>query len=289
MHRIGVRGLLTAVGLPYKNNEEAAAVPQLLQKLQDLADDAGGPAPLPARPDTSLVDDLLGKHGNEQFVAVYEARDALSERLQCLALGQGAKGEPDSPRWQVLQRLLTHADNRPVAYQVRPQAQAILTNRSLLADPDPVKPLVAELSADLRAAAPAGPRPAGRMRATASWTRSRNTDEWRKLSDEQWEKIFHANGLGPVEPLAVGTEEQLLATLDAKPLTTWEDWILAIPARIVKAREQAAKLLEPKAVRVYPKAATLHTTAEVDAYLARPAGRDRAKGRSGQSGHHLAG
>ena len=71
------------------------------------------------------------------------------------------------------------------------------------------------------------------------------------LTDEQWEQIFRANGLGPVEPLVVGTEEQLLATLDAKPLTTWEDWIVAIPARILKAREQAAKQLEPKAVRVF--------------------------------------
>ena len=35
-----------------------------------------------------------------------------------------------------------------------------------------------------------------------------------------------------------------------------------------KAREQAAKLLEPKAVRVRPKRTTLHTAEEVDAYLA---------------------
>ena len=33
------------------------------------------------------------------------------------------------------------------------------------------------------------------------------------------------------------------------------------------AREQAAKLLEPKAVRVRPKSTTLHDEAEVDLYL----------------------
>jgi hypothetical protein len=72
---------------------------------------------------------------------------------------------------------------------------------------------------------------------------------------------------GPVEALIVGSEEQLLATLDAKPLRTWKYWIVAIPARIAKEREQAVKLLEPKAVRVYPKATTLHSAADVDTYL----------------------
>ena len=192
-------------------------------------------------------------------MAVYEAREALQNLYNAWRSAKAQK-EDRVPRWAVLQRLLTHADNRPATYQVRPQVQAILASRSLLADPDPVKPLIAELSTDLRGALQLarGRLVDARDRELAAL---RNTDEWQKLSDEQWEKIFHANGLGPVEPLTVGTEEQLLATLDAKPLTTWEDWIVAIPARIAKAREQAAKLLEPKAVRVCPKATTLRTAA----------------------------
>ena len=42
---------------------------------------------------------------------------------------------------------------------------------------------------------------------------------------------------------------------------------MAVPTRMRKARERAAKLLEPKAVRVRPKRSTLHTVQEVDAYL----------------------
>jgi len=66
----------------------------------------------------------------------------------------------------------------------------------------------------------------------------------------------------------VGTEEELLATLDGTALKTWEDWIVAVPARISKAREQAARLLEPKAVRVRPKSTTVYSIADVDGYLA---------------------
>jgi hypothetical protein len=59
----------------------------------------------------------------------------------------------------------------------------------------------------------------------------------------------------------------LLSTLDAKPLSVWEDWVVAVPARMRQAREQAARLLEPKTVRVRPKSTTLRTLAETDAYL----------------------
>ena len=43
--------------------------------------------------------------------------------------------------------------------------------------------------------------------------------------------------------------------------TTLQSWI-------DEAREQAAKLLEPKAVKVRPRSVTLHSEAELDAYLA---------------------
>jgi hypothetical protein len=211
------------------------------------------------------VDDLLGKHGNEQFVAVFEARDALQSAHADWKSAKALK-ETRVPRWDFLQRLLTHAGNRPVTYSVRPQVQAILTNRSLLSDPDPVKPLITALSTDLHSALQLA-----RDRLVEARDRElealKGTDEWQKLPDEQWQKILREHKLGPVEPLTVGTEEQLLATLDATPLRTWEDWIVAIPARIAKTREQAAKVLEPKAVRLYPKATTLRTVGDVDAYL----------------------
>ena len=266
LHRIGVRQLLTGVGLPFKNNEEAAAIPQILQKLADLADDAGGPPPLPPIPAKSLVEDLLGVTGNEQFVAVYAARGKLLDSYHAWKAAKSLK-ETRLPRWQVLQRLLVHAGGRPVAHTVRPQAEAVMSSRSLLTEPDPVKPLITELSTDLRAALQLA-----RDRLVEGRQQELNallsTEEWQKLTDEQWQKILRDNGLGTIDPLVVGTEEQLLATLDGKPLKTWEDWILAVPQRIGKAREQAAKLLEPTSVRVRAKSTTLHTAQDVDGYLA---------------------
>jgi len=95
-----------------------------------------------------------------------------------------------------------------------------------------------------------------------------DTVEWNKLSDEQWREILRAQGLGPITELHVGTDGLLLAALDAKPLDAWATEALVAPTRMRQAREQAAKLLEPKAVRVRPKSTTLKTVSEVDVYLA---------------------
>jgi len=58
-----------------------------------------------------------------------------------------------------------------------------------------------------------------------------------------------------------------LDALDAESLTQLRDRASTLPGRAQRAREEAAKLLEPKAVTYRPKAATLHNETELDAYL----------------------
>ena len=62
--------------------------------------------------------------------------------------------------------------------------------------------------------------------------------------------------------------DSLLLTLDANSLSDWSGKLAALPGRIGKAREDAAKKLEPKTVRVHPKSATLRTLPDVNDYLA---------------------
>ena len=93
------------------------------------------------------------------------------------------------------------------------------------------------------------------------------TAEWERLSQVDRQTLVSKHELGPVTELNVGTDAALLEALDAAPLAAWENRIAALPARFARAREEAAKLLEPKAVRVRPKPATLKTVVEVDEYL----------------------
>ena len=265
LHRIGVRKLCADLGLSVKNGEEAQATPRLLQQLSDLADDAGGPAPLPAVPSKAVIDELLGKSGSEQLVAAFDQRSELFERFTTWS-HEKELAKTRLPLWQTLQRLLAHAEGRAAADRIRPQVEAVLANRSLLSEPDPVQPLINALCADLRRALQMSRQRLVDAR-EAELESVKATEEWAKLSDERWHGILARHSLGPVATLDVGTDEKLLATLSETPLKTWDDWAVSMPGHMRAAREEAAKLLEPKAVRVRPKATTLHTVDEVDDYV----------------------
>jgi hypothetical protein len=138
--------------------------------------------------------------------------------------------------------------------------------RLLLKDPDPSKPLLEQLTTDLRAALQDARQRVvdARDRELAALS---ETAEWTKLSDVQWKEILGENGLGPIPELKIGTNDLLLAALDAKSLDAWATDALVVPTRIQCAREQAAKLLEPQAVKVRPASTTLHTKEDVKKYL----------------------
>lgn len=128
-------------------------------------------------------------------------------------------------------------------------------------------PLTAALAASLRG---------GLQEARARLDESREhevgtlmaSEEWRGLGETERHTILRANALGPVPTLDVGTDDALLAALDAAPLTDWEDKIAALPQRVARARAEMTRLRSPQAVPVRPRPATLKTPDDVDTYLA---------------------
>ena len=66
----------------------------------------------------------------------------------------------------------------------------------------------------------------------------------------------------------VGTEADLVRTLDQTPLPTWKTKTDALPQQFSRAAMAAVKLLEPKAQRVHLISGTLKTEQEVKAWLA---------------------
>ncbi len=123
LQRIQVRKLIGDMGLPVKSGEEAEAIPRVLQRLLDLADDAGGSPPEPERPSKASVLALQALSGNDQFVAVYEARSDLFDRFQAWSKAKALR-EERRPQWDILRRLLAHAAGRHIVQQVTPQGGA---------------------------------------------------------------------------------------------------------------------------------------------------------------------
>jgi len=73
----------------------------------------------------------------------------------------------------------------------------------------------------------------------------------------------------PAAQLSVPSDEALVSALDAKSLSSRCAEADAVPGRVQKALEQAAKLLEPKVRPVTIERSTLTTEADVDAWLDR--------------------
>lgn len=269
--KIAVRKLLADLGIPFKTGEEAEAIPLALEKLATSAKGAGGDPPLPERPSAATVEKLKGMSGNERFVAVYEAREGLLSDFQSWTKA-AEKAAGRLPRWLELLRLLDQAKGRGVYGQVKPQADAVREGRTLLQDPDPLPPLQEKLATLLRSELQSVRKRLEELR-DREMAALEASSEWTRLQESQRERLVREHGLGPVPELKVATDEALLATLDDCALAEWGDRVVALPARFARAREAAARLLEPKAVRVSLPTATLKSAGEVDDYLASLRGR----------------
>jgi len=263
--RLAVKGLLTTAGIAYEAGQEAAQLSALLQRLKDLAGRAGGPPPLPEPPDTDHLDALLALGGNQRFRAVAGDHDRLSSDLERWRAADQQR-EKREGKWHHLERLLRHADGLPVAAEVLPAITAIREGRQLLDDPDPIAPLLAELTAALREAVTRRAEDLDDAQREAA-AELEAWDEWQSLDPVDREAIIADAKLAAAEPPDVSSEAKLLAALDATPLDAWQDRISLVPGRRGHARQRAAKLLEPESVTVSPLPGTIKNDKDLDNYV----------------------
>lgn len=263
--RMAVRGVLTDAKVPYTAGQEGAAISGLLQHLSDLAEHAGGVAPLPAPPDTSHLDGLMALVGNQQFRAVAEAAERLRQDVQ-IWTNAGEQRAQRERSWTKLERLLEHARELDEAAAIGSQRDAVLSSRLLLEDPDTVAPLIDQVCDALRGAVTSATTElaAAYDREIAGLAAS---DEWQALDSSDRERLLKQAGLSAVVPPAIANEEELLRALDGVPIAAWKERMQALPAKVAGARAAAAKQLEPTSVAVKPANATLKTAADVESYL----------------------
>jgi hypothetical protein len=264
--RIQLRGLLTELQIPFRNGEEGAAIPALLERLLNLANEAGGAAPLPERPSTVKISEFNGLIGNEQFAAMVEMREEVKSLSKKWVAARSRK-DGRLPRWQTLQQLQRHAAGLIFAEEVGPDIQAILTNRTLLDDPDPLQPLLNHLVDALRQAVQEAYK-AYQEAFKQGIAEISKLPTWKALTEEQHQNVLFQSGLvtqaaGP----KVSTAEELLTSLNSAPLESWKSRTSALATQFEQARLLAARLLEPEAVQIRLPSATIKTEAELDAYL----------------------
>jgi hypothetical protein len=265
MQLIKIRQLFGSVGVPCQPKEEQAKLPALLAKLRDQASKAGGTAPAPEAPRLSVLEAIEGQSGNAQLLEVYTRADEIASLSK--AWVHTAEGIAKRlPAWHQLQDLLRHAKTLAPYAALKTEAQAVETQRALLAEPDPVRPLLDKVVDLLRQALNA--KLATYKQAFVQQQQQLHGDtEWNKLSDTQRADLTSRHHLKPQADPPLGTPEQLQDALDDCDLDHWVSKADALPSRFEAARMAAVQLLKPNVVHLSLPKRTLNNTEELKAWL----------------------
>ena len=263
--RIAVRGLATALGLPIQNGDEVEAVPRILMHIREQAHAAGGEPPLPQPPDQTLVTDLQGIPGNQQVVEVAGRVEELIKYYQDCSQATEVIRER-MPAWKQLEALLPHSRQLEEHVSLKSQMDAVRTGRNMLDNPSPLPPLLNQFTTALRKAVSEQHEclKAERDREVAELEAS---DDWTKIKPDDRKNILDSSELGPVLDLNIGSDEELLRSLNDTTLNEWSNRILATRTRGTQTREKIAKLLSPEAVTIRIPRTTLGSKEEVESYV----------------------
>ena len=263
--RIRLRGLFPTAGIPCKPNEEGATAGQFLQKLMDLARQAGGPPPLPEPPKTTHIADLQALAGNEQLAGILNDHETLTRNAEdWIAAGQLAERRQGS--WQQLQDLLKYASGQSFAETIRSQSDAIATDRRLLDTADPLPDLIKAAVDGLRTAITTV-ESAYNTVYDQGMTALTDAGNWQKLDDDQQQTILKSSGLGKIDKGAVGNAEEVLTSLSKVNLESWATKMAALPHQFAEARRHADKLFEPKIQHIPLSSDTLKTREDIEIWI----------------------
>jgi hypothetical protein len=170
------------------------------------------------------------------------------------------------PGWEALRRLLKHSAALPPASEFQNQAEAVRIQRRLLDSTDPVPEIRKSLSGILRAAVNAAAQEYEKTYRQELATLEAN-DNWRRLAATDRKRILTDEHIDSLPRVAVGSEDELLSTLERTPLTQWRTKTDALAQQSARAAMAAALLLEPLAQRVHLTSATLKTPEDVRAWV----------------------
>lgn len=269
--KVKLRALFQKAGVKCQSNDDVEIKSgEFLAAVLTLAQTGGGDAPLPEVPNTNPIKELQSLFGNEQLSAILRKYDSISTDIDTWSK-RATIAKQRTPRWQSLLALLAHAERGalPEAVEVRTQVDAIIAHRQLLDATDPVPPLASTLGAALRKKLTSLATHAAQVHEQNAVAIAEDAN-WKALGEKDLaarESIATAHRLAPPPDISVGTEDDLLAALGSRSLTSWSELAAAIPGQFDSARRDAAKALLPKAQSVKLPSATIKSKDDLAAWL----------------------
>ena len=265
--RISLRKLFQTAKVECNPNEETEAAGVFLNKLGELAQSAGGEAPLPEYPDTHHLKNLQSLVGNELLVGILNCQVELFNNIKDWTRASEL-AEQRLPSYSRLRSLARHAQGLSVANKVQPQIEAIEANRSLLVVTDPVPDLVKVLVDALRTELVTAEKLFTEIYDQET-QHLESAQTWQKISQADRDRILNVLQIERVSRGATGTEQEVWESVERIPLDGWKTRTAALPQMFKDARIQADKLVEPKTQHVKLASATLSTAEEVKVWTAK--------------------
>ncbi|XZE55883.1 BREX system P-loop protein BrxC [Planctomycetaceae bacterium SH139] len=265
--KLALRGLFQAAGISARPSDDLEAKSsEFINQMLTLASKAGGEAPFPPAPDTQNLLELRNHAGNERLAKILEQAAALKKSAeQWLAMGELA--DKREPLWRKLGQFIQHGNSLAETNEIVSAADGIRNDRLLLDATDHVGGLVKQAAGVLRTAVTDAHSKFQSTHASEMETLNEN-EVWGKIDDAKQQSILQGHGIASVPKINVGSDDDLLRTLDSTPLSSWSDKTDALASRFASAAAEAAKLIEPKLQRVHLSSGTLKTADDIKAWLA---------------------
>lgn len=263
--KIKLRKLFHSAGMDCKPNEEITKGPVFLARLADLAELAGGDPPMPVRPATVHLDTLRGLAGIEQLVEILSQHDALDQQVKDWSKLADLASKR-KPAWETLCTLLSYADPLPGVDELRKQADAVKSERRLLDASDPV-PDIRKAIVDVLRTAVTTAHEKYEGTYNEEMVVLTTSDNWQKLKADQRKRILADEDIDELPALSVGSENDLIRSLEQTALSAWKTKTDALPQQFARAAIAAAKLVEPKTQRIHLTSGTLKTEQDIKEWL----------------------
>lgn len=263
--RIQIRALFMKVSLHADPNKELLAVPQFLQEMSKLTENASGDAPLPEPSRIPLLDEIRVTSGNERLHLIYNNFTTLSLIIEQLRVTANKINER-KPVWDKFVQLRDYTMEMPELHELLKQGQAIENQRLLLSDPDPVVLLHQQWEDLVRIKLSQFAKDFSK-----NYTRHMDNllkDEfWLLLTSVQKEVLILEHNINPINDIQFGSYNEIIQSIKKYPPESWSDRIDALSQRFHDIRSHAAKIFEPESQTVNIPMRTLKTQDDIDNWL----------------------
>ena len=263
--KIEIRKLYQTASISCKSTEELHHSTTFLDKIKALANFISGDAPLPEPINTQFITDITYLLGNERLRKIFDDRVDLSDKVT----SWNKKSEvvtKRKPKWDSLVALNRYVPANENTADIKSEIAAILNDRLLLNEPDPVADPLIKITDYVRTQLKVYLSKYTSLHGTLTKELLDNP-YWRKLTTDKQQEIVALFDLINLPTVDTSDHAKMIASLENISLSAWVDKLAALPGKFQSALDEAIRISAPEAQSYsFPKI-TITSQEELDAYI----------------------